>query len=99
MRRIAALFYAYWLRLAATPGPAGLLLLIVGTEAISIDDRGAALFGSNVAIKRHGMAECEPTLGGKAMFDDRPPPEDPDVDARVASAGRAARNWQRMSGS
>jgi hypothetical protein len=73
MQRIVALFSVCWLLLTVTPGPAGPLLLIVGSDAISIDDRGAAPPSSNIAIKRQGLAESEPALAGKAIFDDRPP--------------------------
>ena len=58
---------------------AGTLLLVLGNEAIGIDDGGAALALADIAAEREGLTESEPALAGEAMLDDGAP-EDQDID-------------------
>ncbi|PWJ72651.1 hypothetical protein C7441_1328 [Pseudaminobacter salicylatoxidans] len=67
-------------------GLAGASLLVLGSEAVGIDDGGAAFALADIAAERERLAEGEPALAGEAMLDDGAP-EDQDIDPRIAPAG------------
>jgi hypothetical protein len=64
-------------------GLAGAALLVLGREAVGIDDSGAALALAHIAAERKRLAEGEPALAGKAVLD-HGAPEDQDVDAGIS---------------
>ena len=67
-------------------GVARTLFLVVGDEAVGIDDSRAAFALADISAKGKGLAESEPGLSGKAVLDDGTP-EDENIDAAVAAAG------------
>ena len=73
-------------RLGLVSALAGAPLLVVGHEAVGIDHGRAALVFADIAAERQRLAEGEPALAGKAVFDDGAP-EDQDVDPRIVPAG------------
>ncbi len=68
-------------------GLAGTFLFFVWHETVSIDDGRTTFAFPNVAAKRQRLAESQPALAGKAVFDDGTP-EDQNVDAGIAATGR-----------
>ena len=60
--------------------------LVVGDEAVGIDDGGPALALADVASKRAGLPESQPALRGIALLDDGVP-QDEDIHAAVGPAG------------
>ena len=61
-------------------------LLVLGREAVGIDDGGAALALADIASERESLPECQPVLGRKAVLDDGAP-EDQNIDAGISPAG------------
>jgi hypothetical protein len=72
------------------------LLLVVGHEAVGVDDGRAALTFPYVASKGEGLAESQPALRRVAALDHRSP-KDQDVDPGVAAA-RGGVSWQVQGG-
>ncbi|KIU01683.1 hypothetical protein QU38_00370, partial [Staphylococcus aureus] len=73
-------------RLGLVAGLAGAPLLVVGHEAVGIDDGRAALALADIAAERQRLADGEPALAGKAVLDDGAP-EDQHIDPRIMPAG------------
>lgn len=69
--------------LAGFPGAS---LLVIGDEAVGIDNGGAALTLPDIAAKRKGLAESQPRLTRETMLDDSAP-EDENIDTRIGPAG------------
>src|SRR3546814_1927694 len=60
--------------------------LVVGHEAVGVDDGGPALALADMAAEGERLAEGEPALAGKAVLDDGVP-EDEDIDPGIGAAG------------
>ena len=61
-------------------------LLLLGREAVGIDDGRAAFALAHIAAKRERLPKGQPMLGRKAMLDDGAP-KDEDIDAGILPAG------------
>lgn len=61
-------------------------LLVVGNEAVGIDDGGAVLALADIAAEAEGLAKRQPALGREAVLD-HGTPEDQHVDPGVEPAG------------
>lgn len=60
-------------RVGFLAGLAGAPSFVVGYKAVGIDDLRATLALADIAAERERLAEGEPTLAGKAVFDDGTP--------------------------
>jgi hypothetical protein len=58
-----------WIRLRFFAGLLRALLLVVGNEAVGIDDGGAALALADVAAERQRLPKREPALNGETVLD------------------------------
>lgn len=59
-------------RLGLLAGLADALLLVVGNEAVGIDDSGAAFALHHIAAERKGLAKRQPALAGKPCWINAP---------------------------
>src|SRR5271166_4881072 len=73
-------------RLGFFVGLSRALLLVVGYEAVGIDDGRAALALADIAAEGQSLVERAPALAGEAVLDDGAP-EDEHVHARIAAPG------------
>src|SRR5208337_2959126 len=73
-------------RLGFFVGLSRALLLVVGYEAVGIDDGRAALALADIAAEGQSLAERAPALAGEAVLDDGAP-KDEDVHAGIAAPG------------
>jgi hypothetical protein len=77
---------------------ARMLALVVGREAIGIDDHGPALAFANMAAKRQRLTKSEPALARKAVLNNGAP-QDQHIDAGIAAPGRGVfRHGERRLG-
>jgi hypothetical protein len=60
-------------------------LLVLGREAVGIDDGGATLALANIAAKGGRLAIGEPTLSGETVLN-HGAPKDQDIDAAIGAA-------------
>ena len=74
---------------------AGASLLVVGDEAVGINDSGAVFAAPYMAAERQRLAESQPALAGITMLDDSAP-ENEHVDAGIAAPrGGVLRHGER----
>lgn len=73
-------------RLGLVARLAGAPLLVVGHEAVGIDDGRASLALADIAAQRQRLAKGEPALAGKTVLDDGAP-EDQHIDPGIMPAG------------
>ena len=73
-------------RLRFLAGLARPLLLVVGNEAVGIDDGGAVLALADIAAEDERLAEGQPALDREAVLD-HGPPEDQHIDPGIVPAG------------
>ena len=77
---------------------AGAPPLVLGGEAIGIDDGRAALALAHIAAEREGLAEGQPALAWKAVLD-HGAPQDQHIDPGILPAGRGIlRHGERRLG-